>query len=144
MPPIGNANQPTNEGIVFKNIHVELNRWTGTTSLPLPMIAGPATDASMDYSIASDVSRIVRSRKGSVEMTFGAAPATVRMGAPTVLTWTSKEAKQCIAGGSWSGAVGTSGTRTVKMTAAGEHEFTLACESDSATAETTLRVAVSP
>jgi hypothetical protein len=144
VPPIGNAKQPTNEGIVFKDVRVELNRWTGTASLPLPTIAGPATDASMEYSIKSDASRIVRSRKGSAEMTFQAAPATVRIGAPTVLTWTSKEAKQCIAGGSWSGSVGAAGTRTVKMTAAGDHEFTLTCESGTATAETTLRVVVSP
>jgi hypothetical protein len=143
-PPIGNVNQPTNEGIVFKNVRVEMNRWTGTASLPLPAIAGRATDASVEYSIASDASRIVRSRKESVEMTFQAAPVAVRVGAPTVLTWTSREAKQCIAGGSWSGAVGTSGTRTVNMTAAGDHEFTLTCEGDAAAAETKLRVVVSP
>jgi hypothetical protein len=144
VPPIGNVNQPTNEGIIFKNVRVEMNHWAGSASLPLPTIAGRATDASIECSIAGDASRIVRSRKGSVEMTFQAAPATVRLGTPTVLTWTAKEAKQCIAGGSWSGAVGTSGTRTVKMTAAGDHEFTLTCESETATAETTLRVAASP
>ena len=144
VPPIGNANQPTNEGIVFKNVRVEMNRWTGPAGLPLPTIAGRANDASVDYSIIGDASRMVRSRKGSVEMTFRAAPATVRVGTPTALTWTSKEARQCVAGGAWSGAVGTSGTRTVSMTAAGDHEFTLTCESDAATAETTLRVVVSP
>jgi hypothetical protein len=144
VPPIGDANQPTNEGIVFKNVRVEMNRWTGTASLPLPTIAGHATDASIDYSIRSEGSRIVRSRKGSVEMTFRAAPSMARAGTPTVLTWTSKEAKQCVAGGAWSGTVAASGTRTVNMTAAGDHEFTLTCESDTATAETTLRVAVSP
>ena len=143
-PPIGDANHPANEGIVFKNIRVELNRWAGRASLPLPTIAGPATDASMDFSIASDGSRVVRSRKGPVEMTFAAAPATVRMGAPTVLTWTSKDARQCTAGGSWSGAVGTSGTRSVNVTGSGDHDFTLTCEGDSASAETKLRVAVSP
>jgi hypothetical protein len=144
VPPIGNANQPNNEGITFKNVQVEMNHWAGTASMPLPAIAGLATDASMEYSIVGDASRIVRSRKGSVEMTVQAAPATVRVGMPTVLTWTAKEAKQCIAGGSWSGAVGTSGTRTVNMTTAGDHEFTLTCQNDTESAETKLRVAVSP
>jgi hypothetical protein len=143
-PPIGNLNQPTNEGIVFKNVRVEMNHWGGAASAPLPAITGPATDASLEYSIVGDASRIVRSRKGSVEMTFQAAPATARVGAPIVLTWTSREAKQCIAGGSWSGTVGTSGTRTMNNTAAGEHEFTLTCQGDTAAAETKLRVAVSP
>ena len=77
-------------------------------------------------------------------MTVQAAPATVRVGTPTVLTWTAKEAKQCVAGGSWSGAVGTSGTRTVNMTIAGDHEFTLTCQNDTESAETKLRVVVSP
>ena len=98
----------------------------------------------MEYSIAGDASRIVKSRKGSVEMTFQAAPSTVGVGTPTVLTWTAKEARQCIAGGSWSGALGTSGTRTVNMTAAGDHEFTLTCKNDTEAAETKLRVVVSP
>jgi hypothetical protein len=144
VPPIGNANQPTNEGIVFKNIRVEMNHWTGTANLPLPTIGGQATDASMDYSITSDASRMVRSRKGPVEMTFQAAPATLRVGAPTVLTWTSKDARRCVSGGAWSGVVGTSGTRTVNMASAGNHVFTLSCEGETATAETTLQVVVSP
>jgi hypothetical protein len=143
-PPIGNVNQPTNEGITFKNVRVEMNHWAGTASLPLPAIAGRATEASIEYSITGDASRIVRSRKESVEMTFQAAPATVRMGTPTTLTWTAREAKQCIAGGSWSGAVGTSGTRTVNMSTVGDHEFTLTCKSDTEAAEAKLRVAVSP
>jgi hypothetical protein len=144
VPPIGNANQPSNEGIIFKNVRIEMNHWAGTASLPLPAIAGRATDASIEYSITGDASRIVRSRKESVEMTFQAAPATMRVGTPAVLTWTAKEARQCTAGGSWSGAVRTSGTRTVNMTAAGDHEFTLTCKGDTETAEAKLRIAVSP
>jgi hypothetical protein len=144
VPPIGNVNAPNNEGITFKNVRVEMNHWAGTANMPLPAIAGRATEASMEYSIVGDASRIVRSRKGSVEMTVQAAPATVRVGMPTVLTWMAKEAKQCIAGGSWSGAVGTSGTRTVNMTTAGDHEFILTCQSDTEAAEAKLRIAVSP
>ncbi len=144
LPPKGNVNQPNNEGIIFKNVRVEMNHWAGTAGPPLPAIAGRATEASMEYSIAGDASRIVKSRKGSVEMTFQAAPSTVGVGTPTVLTWTAKEARQCIAGGSWSGALGTSGTRTVNMTAAGDHEFTLTCKNDTEAAETKLRVVVSP
>jgi hypothetical protein len=144
VPPIGNVNAPNNEGITFRNVRVEMNHWAGTASIPLPAIAGRATEASMEYSIVGDASRIVRSRKGSVEMTFQAAPTTVRVGTPTVLTWTAKEAKQCIASGSWSGAVGTSGTRTVNVTTAGDHEFMLTCKSDTEAAEAKLRVAMSP
>jgi hypothetical protein len=143
IAPIGNANQPANEGIIFKNVRVEMNRWGGAASVPLPTIVGRAIDASIEYSIAGDASRVVKSRKDSVEMTFRAAPSTVRAGTPTVLTWTAKEARQCIAGGSWSGAVGPSGTRTVNMTGAGDHEFTLTCENDTESAETKLRVVVS-
>jgi hypothetical protein len=144
IAPIGNASQPTNEGITFKNVRVEMNRWAGTASVPLPAIAGRAIDASMEYSIAGDASRIVKSGKGSVELTFQAAPSIVRLGTPTVLTWTAKGAEQCISGGSWSGAVGTSGTRKVIMTAPGENEFTLTCKGDIEAAEARLRVDVSP
>ena len=145
VPPISNANQPTNEGITFKDVRVEMNHWAGAAGVQLPAIAGRANEASsMEYSIKGDASRIVKSRKGSVEVTLQAAPSTVRSGTPTVLTWTAKEAKQCVAAGSWSGAVGTSGTRTVNVTSAGEHVFTLTCDNGTESAETKLRIMVSP
>jgi len=148
LPPKDNVNQPNNEGIIFKNVRVEMNHWAGTAGPPLPAIAGRATEASMEYSIAGDASRIVKSRKGSVEMTFQAAPSTVGVGTPTVLTWTAKKARQCIAGGHVHGSrprrSKRTGPGTVNMTAAGDHEFTLTCKNDTEAAETKLRVVVSP
>lgn len=144
VPPIGNANQSSNEGIVFKNVRVQLNHWAGAPSVPLPAIAGQAADAELDYSIKSDASRIVRSRRDSMEITFQATPATLRVGTPTVLAWTSKEAKKCRSGGDWSGEIGTSGSRMVNMTSEGSHDFAITCENGTATSQTTLRVFVSP
>lgn len=142
--PIGNANQPSNEGIAFKNVRVELNRWAGTATSPLPAIEGQGTDASLEYSVKSSAARLVRARKGAMEITLQGAPGTLRVGNATTLTWTSKGANHCVASGAWSGAIGASGSRTVNMTAPGDYDFTLACDGGGESSPATLHVLVNP
>ncbi len=55
------------------------------------------------------------------------SPATITVGASTVITWSSTGATACAASGSWTGAEATSGTSKVTPTAAGTATYTLAC-----------------
>ena len=144
QPPISNAVQATNQGIVFKNVHVEINRWAGQASLPLPTVAGPTNDVSLDYLIKADASRIAMSQVGTVAGTLKATPASLRVGDSTVLTWAARQASNCSGSGAWSGALATSGSRTLTMSTAGDHEFTLSCQNGSDTSNATLHVSVSP
>jgi hypothetical protein len=140
--PISNANQPTNQGIVMKNVHVEMNHWTGNGKLPLPTITGQATDISMDYSIKGNASRIVRARHEPVEITFQAAPAPLPAGTATVLNWSVRDATHCEASGAWSGPVPTSGSRSVRISS--NQDFILTCDNGAVQSDATLHVTVAP
>ncbi|MDB6083578.1 MAG: hypothetical protein JWN43_1459, partial [Gammaproteobacteria bacterium] len=145
QPPIGNAGQASNQGIVFKNVHVEINRWAGQGPAPLPAVSGQMNDVSVDCMVKSDGSRIAMSQAGTVAITFTGVPAKLRIGGSTVLTWTARQANTCSGGGEWSGPLGPSGSRTLTMSTAGEHEFTVSCQSANGTSKTvTLRILVSP
>jgi hypothetical protein len=143
QPPIGNAGQASNEDIVFKNVHVELNRWAGPADLPLPVISGKGNELSMDYFIKSHAQHIARSQTGSLQITLEATPAELHVGASTMLTWAAKGANHCDATGAWSGDLATSGSRTVNTTA-DNPAFTLSCENGPDRSSATLPLAVSP
>lgn len=70
------------------------------------------------------------------------APASITAGQSSVLTWSSTNATSCTASGSWSGAVGTSGTQSVTQSAAGSYPYAISCSNGttSATGSTTLAV----
>jgi hypothetical protein len=46
--PIGNAPAATNNGIVFRNVQIVLNRWSGA-QLPTPTIGGSNNDVTLEY-----------------------------------------------------------------------------------------------
>jgi hypothetical protein len=141
LPPISNV-QGSNQGIVFKNVHVEINHWEGQGGAPIPTVAGQGQDVSLDYVIKADGSRVTASQAGTVAVTFRATPATLRVGDTTTLTWTARQATGCSGGGAWSGGLGTSGTRTLTMTSPGDHEFKLACQNAGDTANAALHIEV--
>jgi hypothetical protein len=136
--PIGNSAQASNQGIVFKNVRVELTHWAGAASTPLPAISGQTNDLSMEYLVKDDRSRFVRSQTAGLEVTLQAAPATSPAGA-AVLTWAAPQATSCSGSGAWSGSLGTSGSRTV-MTGAGGEAFTITCQNSGATSASTLHL----
>jgi hypothetical protein len=51
--PIGDASSDTNNGMVFKNVKVVLNRWTNTRP-PTPKISGVNNDVAIVYAIQSE------------------------------------------------------------------------------------------
>jgi hypothetical protein len=141
--PIGPTNDPSNENIAFKNVRVEINRWSGQ-GLPVTNILGHRNEVAVDYSVDADASRIKHSKKGTVAVTLRATPSTLNVGSAASLTWTSKGAINCSANGAWSGAIGTEGSRIVKLTSAGNYDFTIECRNADDSSTATLRVVVSP
>jgi hypothetical protein len=138
-PPIGNAPYPTNDGIVFTNVQITMNRWAGP-DLPLPTIAGQTNHVALDFTMSGQSMKVSHLIKAAVMVTLKGSPINVHPGASTVLSWNSKDASSCTASGAWSGAVGASGSRTVKLASAGNYDFNLAGQSASASSGTTLRV----
>jgi hypothetical protein len=49
--PIGNAPAAANEGIVFRNVEIVFNRWTGP-KLPTPTIGGSDNDVTLEFVLA--------------------------------------------------------------------------------------------
>jgi hypothetical protein len=139
--PIGGTYQTSNENIVFTNVRVGINRWSGK-GLPLPNIWGQGNDVSLEYNFNSDASRVMSKQKEALSLTIRAIPATLRSGGSAVLSWVSSEATSCSASGAWSGAVATAGSRIVKFTSAGNYYFGFRCQNSSVSSNTTLRVVV--
>jgi len=139
--PIGSATQSSNANIVFSNVQVGLNRWSGR-GLPIPNITGQGNSVALDYTMKADVSEVTSLQKDPVSLTLQATPAKLNVGGTTTLKWASRDANSCSATGAWSGGVGTSGSRMVKMGSAGNYDFTLYCRNASNSSSTTLRIAV--
>ena len=142
--PIENASQASNQGIHFGDVHITMNRWSGSAGPPLPAISGQANDVSLDYSIKADDSRIVRAQTGSIEATLMAVPTVLRGRGETSLTWTAKQASGCSASGAWSGPVNAVGKRTVQLSGPGTYDFVLTCQNDGGVTSVTLQVTVAP
>jgi subtilisin family serine protease len=53
--------------------------------------------------------------------------SSISVGDSTTLTWSAVNATACTAAGAWSGAVATSGTRTLTPSAAGTDTYSLTC-----------------
>ncbi len=142
QPPIGSANQTSNANLVFSNVKVKMNGWSGTEKLPLPSIAGATNNVSLNYAIADNTSRVLAAQTGTGSLTLLATRTTLQAGGSTTLTWTSKNVTGCTAGGSWTGAVGTSGSRVITLSAAGNYNFALTCQNAGSTSSTTMPVVV--
>jgi hypothetical protein len=137
--PIGNAPYPTNDSIVFTNVQVTMNRWAGP-DLGLPTIAGLTNQVALDFTMSAQLMKVSHLIKAAAMVTLKGTPTTVHPGASTILSWSSKDASSCTASGPWSGSVGTSGTRTIKVASAGTLDFNLACQNASVSSSATMRV----
>ena len=142
QPPIGNTTAASIPGIVMKNVQVEMNRWAAENLDPLPKITGPGNEVSLNYFIKLDASRIVRSQRGPAEMTLRAAPVTVHVGDAVSVTWATKEAGDCEAGGAWSGSVPPAGSRPITLSSIGDSEIKLQCGSGETAVKGAIRVTV--
>jgi hypothetical protein len=136
--PIGNANQPSNQGITLKNVRVAMNEWKGKQNPPLPSVLGRDIDVSLDYSIKRPATRIVRARNGELEVTLQGTRMAAQGDTATLLNWSSRNADRCIASGAWSDPVGTGGSRNITLDAPGNHDYVLTCSRGSNTSSVTL------
>ena len=132
-----------NDNSVFSNIEVRVNRWCGTGSL-LPYIRGQQSLAALAYTVAADQSRTLSIQKGEVSQVLKASPHSIKVGGATTLSWTSKNAAGCTAGGAWTGQLATQGSRAITLSRAGDTDFTLSCQGGSDTSSSSLRVKVEP
>lgn len=141
QPPIGNAGQPTNAGIVFKNVHIELNQWAGHGS-PLPVLGGPSNDVSMDALVKGNSWRLAKAQKGSIDVVLQAAPSTSGHG--TTLTWTLHGADHCSASGAYKGEIIGSGSTTLDASSAPANDVTVTCQRTADLSNASARVVVVP
>jgi hypothetical protein len=139
VAPVGNARNVSNTAITFTNFNVVMNRWAGS-DLPLPTIAGPTNTVAIKLNVPGQLIKASYLLKNTVSATISGHPATLHPGASTVLSWRSTGAVGCNASGAWSGAVGSSGARVVKVGPAGNYDFNLICQNASHSASTALRV----
>jgi hypothetical protein len=136
---IGHASSPSNVGIVFSNVQVQMNRWAGS-DLPVPTIAGRSNNVSLDMDMSAQSTQVSHFLYGSVSSTLKASPTTVRTGATTILTWSSAGATSCTASGGWSGAVPNRGSRAVKVGSADNYDFNLSCRNPAQSSRASVRV----
>jgi hypothetical protein len=141
--PIGNAGIQTNQGLVFTNVQVAINKWTGSDGAPFPTIAGEDNSVALNYAMLDNQSQHLKAQTGTVELELQASPATVRVGQKTTLNWLSRGANSCAGSGAWASSVGFNGTRTVSMPKTGSYYFTFACRNATSTTTTTASVVVS-
>jgi len=71
-------------------------------------------------------------------------PSTIVAGNPVTLTWTSSYATTCAAGGAWSGALATSGRRSVTPLVTGSFTYSLTCSNIGGSTTASAPLAVSP
>ena len=74
----------------------------------------------------------------SASVSLSTNPTTVMVDESTTLTWASTNASSCTASGAWSGEKSTSGRESVVMSDFGEQNFSLTCESASASVMVTV------
>ena len=136
---VGHAVSPTNVGIVFSNVQMQMNRWAGS-DLPLPVIGGRSNNVSLDMDMSAQSTQVSHLLYGSVASTLKATPTTVHAGGSTILTWSSAGARSCTASGAWSGAVPARGSRVVKVGSADNYDFNLSCKNSTQSSRASLRV----
>ncbi len=77
-------------------------------------------------------------------VTISADQATIGLGKPVKLTWSSSNTTSCTASDSWSGAKAVSGTESVTPAAAGAATFTVSCTGSGGSANASAAVTVVP
>ena len=137
---IGNAPSATNDGIFFKNFHVDMQRW-GESDMPLPTIGGKTNIVTVAFSMSAQSMQVTQQIYRELSTELQESPLNVHAGAATVrLTWSSRGADKCSARGAWSGLVGLRGSQIVKAAAAKEYDFGLICQNSTASLPASLTV----
>ena len=122
--------------------------WSGTilvagTQIVTPTAAGTFTYALTCSGATGSTSVVVAPVVTAVPtVSLGFNPASVAVGQPATLTWSTTDATSCTASGAWAGNQATSGSIAVTQTVAGTYTYNLACSGagGSATASVALGV----
>jgi hypothetical protein len=101
--------------------------YTALRNSALPM-ASPSPNVNSGYGfIQADAAFALLPQVAPAAPTLTLASSSIAAGSSTTITWSSANTTSCTASGSWSGALATSGSQTVKPTAQGTDTYTLAC-----------------
>jgi len=141
--PIGSAGQQSNQGLVFDNVQVGMNKWSGPNT-PVPYISGTDNDIAISYMTNVNLKTQAFEFRETLKVNLQAIPNKVKSGSTTEFTWSSQEMSACAASGAWSGSMGPWGTRTVTLTTPGIYDFALGCDNTADATQTTVRVTVTP
>jgi hypothetical protein len=142
IEPIGNANVVgANQNLVFSNVQVGMNKWNHSVP-PFPFILGEDDSLAFTYSMGSDLSQHLLSVANNVQVQLVASPATVHAGQTTAFKWLSWQANSCSVAGAWTAALGTTGSRALKMAKPGTYNFTVSCRNSGTTTTATAKVVV--
>ena len=137
---IGNAASSSNVGIIFKNFHIDMQRWA-ESAMPMPTIGGNTNDVVMTFSMSAQSMQVAQRLYHEVSSALQETPLTVRAGGATVrLTWDSRGAESCTANGAWAGSIAVRGSQVVKSAAAKEYDFGLTCQSSTVSLPASLKV----
>lgn len=139
--PISSTTTAGNDGIVLTNVQVSMNKWAGSGSV-YPSILGNDVDVAIDYSMSADATRAELLQKSPESVQLKAAPATIRAGQTTTLAWTGRNITSCTASGAWSGALGTDSSKSMKLSAPGNYDYTITCQDSDETVMANVRVVV--
>jgi hypothetical protein len=139
--PVGNASSTSNVAIVFDNVNVDMTHWAGSNIAPMPAIAGNTNTVDLEFESSAQPMHASYVMNNTVSSLLVGTPSTARQGSSTLLTWRSWGGTGCTASGEWSGNVGGSGTRVVKLGTADNYDFGLACKNSAHTTKALLTVA---
>lgn len=139
--PIGNTFGAQNEMITFKDVTVEMNKWSGADS-PIPTIAGNQNHVALKYLILADASPISSNQEAGVMVSLQATPKIARMNQPIQIKWTSRGATECEAGDDWSGRQALTGTTSITLNRPTTYHVKLVCRNQNGSSTATLPIVV--
>jgi hypothetical protein len=137
--PIGNSTASSNNGLVFSNFQISMN-WWGGSNLPLPTITGENSDIALDVDMTEQLMHVSYAETNALGVTVTTTPTTINHGASTLISWKTKNASGCTGTGAWSGSVGSSGSRAIRLGTAGQYNFGLSCQNASDALNTSTQV----
>jgi hypothetical protein len=119
--------------------------WSGALTSNGSQTVKPTAAGTYVYSLicanaaghSSTVSATLTVANPPAAPTLTLASSSIVVGASTTLSWSSANTTGCTASGSWSGALGTSGSQTVAPTAAGTDTYSLSCANAAGNSPTT-------
>lgn len=116
--------------------------YTALQSSALPMGTGAQPNFTSGYGFIQASGAMALIPPGAPILSASASSLVVNNSA--TLTWSSVNAASCAASGAWSGALATSGSKTIQPTAAGTETYTLTCSNSAgASAPASVSIVVS-